>query len=71
LVLYQAYLWKIIMRVKNNKAKPQIKESIVASKNVKVFMKLDDPDATFDLFEKWREEQFFAPVQHSKTIAKL
>lgn len=59
------------MRVKNNQAKPKIKESIVASKNVKVFMKLEDPEGTFNLFEEWTKEQTFAPVQHSKKVAKL
>lgn len=44
------------MRVKNNSIeKIKIKEaneaeSILASKNVKVFMKLDNPQETYDLF---------------------
>lgn len=61
------------MRVKNNKVRPiqSEAESIVASKNVKIFMKLDDPEGAFNLFEEWRKEQFFAPIQHSKTVAKL
>ena len=61
------------MRVKNNKVKPIVKseaESIVASSNIKIFMKLDDPNDTFDLFKKSQKEQFISPNQLLKQLQK-
>lgn len=54
----------------HNKKKKKEPVSIVAASNVKVYMKLDDPTETFDLFENLEKEDKLQGVESTTTELK-